>query len=289
MKKFKKNNGITLISLVITIIVLLILAGITINLTIGQDGIIKRSEEAGRNYQNAADYERRELGKLTNVMENTIGDTTISSFEELLLKNGIYGTYSKEDFANNKDGILEIVLKNDESIEYIFNHAEEYVDILTSSQEAMRILGQNKTIKEKVITNDTWCEKIANSEYRSDFSEYIVYNANSLLGTAISRKYYKRNDGCALGAAFTRNGANFMLVSKEKEPVIGYWTYNSSRDSVVYEIEYHGEIWYYAVIPYGGANNESITSTKYCKRLGRFSTFEEVAKYVIDDYLEFNQ
>ena len=44
----KQNAGITLIALVITSIVLLILAGITINLTLGQDGIITKAQEAGK-------------------------------------------------------------------------------------------------------------------------------------------------------------------------------------------------------------------------------------------------
>ena len=42
----KKNNGITLIALVVTIIVLLILAGLAINLSIGQNGIITRAQNA---------------------------------------------------------------------------------------------------------------------------------------------------------------------------------------------------------------------------------------------------
>ena len=48
MRKIKTHKaGITLIALVLTIIVLLILAGITINLTIGEGGIIKRAEAYG--------------------------------------------------------------------------------------------------------------------------------------------------------------------------------------------------------------------------------------------------
>ena len=47
-KKIKQSNGgITLISLVITIIILLILAGITINLTIGDNGIFRMAKKAG--------------------------------------------------------------------------------------------------------------------------------------------------------------------------------------------------------------------------------------------------
>ena len=41
----KKNNGITLIALVITIIVLLILAGVSISMLTGQNGILTRGTE----------------------------------------------------------------------------------------------------------------------------------------------------------------------------------------------------------------------------------------------------
>lgn len=44
--KIKNMRGITLISLVITIIVLIILAGVTINLSLGENGIIKRAKDA---------------------------------------------------------------------------------------------------------------------------------------------------------------------------------------------------------------------------------------------------
>lgn len=43
MKNFRKNQGITLIALVITVIVLLILAGITIATLTGDNGILTRA------------------------------------------------------------------------------------------------------------------------------------------------------------------------------------------------------------------------------------------------------
>ena len=64
----KRNSGITLIALAITIIILLILAGITISLTIGQRGILNRAQEAGKNYQEAA---KREDEQLSNFLEET--------------------------------------------------------------------------------------------------------------------------------------------------------------------------------------------------------------------------
>lgn len=50
---FKKEEGITLIALVVTIIVLLILAGVAISLTIGNNGIFDRAQEAANTWRNA--------------------------------------------------------------------------------------------------------------------------------------------------------------------------------------------------------------------------------------------
>ena len=46
MKKVKGSKGITLVALVITVIVLLILAGITISAISGENGIIQKAVEA---------------------------------------------------------------------------------------------------------------------------------------------------------------------------------------------------------------------------------------------------
>ena len=73
-QKQEKRKGITLVALVITIIVLLILAGITISLTIGQNGIITRAQEAGKNYLNAQDQELAGLNNFDKTVENIIED-----------------------------------------------------------------------------------------------------------------------------------------------------------------------------------------------------------------------
>lgn len=46
MRKTKENGGITLVALVVTIVVLLILAGVSINLVLGNSGIIAKAKEA---------------------------------------------------------------------------------------------------------------------------------------------------------------------------------------------------------------------------------------------------
>ena len=49
-----RNKGITLISLVVTIIVLLILAGITIGTIFNDNGIIKKAQEAANATEDSA-------------------------------------------------------------------------------------------------------------------------------------------------------------------------------------------------------------------------------------------
>ena len=75
---FKGQKGITLVALVITIIVLLILAGVTISLTLGNEGIITKSQQATGNYINAANEEKTQLDSVDDttdqILENIFGE-----------------------------------------------------------------------------------------------------------------------------------------------------------------------------------------------------------------------
>ena len=70
IRKLKKQvKGITLIALVVTIIVLLILAGIALNLTIGQNGIFSRAQTAANTWRNAETNEQLAMGELEDWMD----------------------------------------------------------------------------------------------------------------------------------------------------------------------------------------------------------------------------
>ena len=70
MKRNVNNNGITLIALVVTIIVLLILAGVSINMLTGQNGILNRAAEAKEKTETASKDEQRKLAQ-TEALMNT--------------------------------------------------------------------------------------------------------------------------------------------------------------------------------------------------------------------------
>ena len=74
-----KNKGVTLISLVVTIIVLLILAGITISLVFSENGIIAKAREAAEKTNQAVINEQEqmnEVGTIIDNMLNGIGEST---------------------------------------------------------------------------------------------------------------------------------------------------------------------------------------------------------------------
>jgi type II secretory pathway pseudopilin PulG len=73
----KKENGITLVALVVTIVVLLILAGVSISLVLGQNGLITRAQEASNATANAT------------ANEATLFNDTVPSTINTLL-NGYY-------------------------------------------------------------------------------------------------------------------------------------------------------------------------------------------------------
>ena len=59
-----KNRGITLIALIITIILMLILVGVVLNLTIGENGIFGTAKYAVKKWNNSVEQENVELDKL---------------------------------------------------------------------------------------------------------------------------------------------------------------------------------------------------------------------------------
>ena len=69
MKTFRQNKGITLITLVVTIIVLLILAGIALNLTIGENGIFSRAQIAASTWRNAEANEQNAMDKSSELID----------------------------------------------------------------------------------------------------------------------------------------------------------------------------------------------------------------------------
>ena len=102
--KTKEMKGITLIALVITIVVLMILAGVSINTVLGDDGIIKKAKEAAETTKRASAEE--EMNRLVLEYQLAKNDETLESFlQEKVTEGRIDGV------TDNGDGTITITKK----------------------------------------------------------------------------------------------------------------------------------------------------------------------------------
>ena len=72
----KQERGITLIALVVTIVVLLILAGVSISLVLNNNGVISKAKDAKNQYAEAQTNDEKQLNEVSDWIDTKVGDTT---------------------------------------------------------------------------------------------------------------------------------------------------------------------------------------------------------------------
>ena len=102
--KTKEMKGITLIALVITIVVLMILAGVSINTVLGDDGIIQKAKEAAEATKRASAEE--EMNRLVLEYQLASNDETLESFLQEKVTEGRI-----DEVTDNGDGTITITKK----------------------------------------------------------------------------------------------------------------------------------------------------------------------------------
>ena len=118
MERIKNNKAITLIALIITIIILLIIAGVAISFTIGENGIFDKSKKSAEKYEMAEAKEQIELAIQGLVMEKIQkgeGFPTLEEIEKKLYDDDIITASEIEEdtltVTTKKGYIVEITRK----------------------------------------------------------------------------------------------------------------------------------------------------------------------------------
>ena len=91
---FKGEKGITLVALVITIIVLLILAGVSISLVIGQNGVLSKATNA---------VSENEKANVEQDLKLAVADAEIAYYEAWVSNQSVEKStyYAEEDYYTN--------------------------------------------------------------------------------------------------------------------------------------------------------------------------------------------
>ena len=117
----KKNKGITLIALVITIIVLLILAGVTIVSLSGDNGILTRAADAKDRTRREDIQEQLNLWKTEKSMEENIGGEAMK-IENFVLKLKNDKTITEEEY-NEINETHKLTIGKQEPIIFLYQES----------------------------------------------------------------------------------------------------------------------------------------------------------------------
>lgn len=164
--KIKTNKGITLISLIITVIIMLILAGVSISMIMGDNSVLKQASKATIS---------QSLSKIKEEFEiQSLGDT---------IEAKIHRTKSKSEAA--------LALGTDLK-KYIPNLPNEYVDKLAIFNGKLVYLSNGATEEEIQIATELGFLTMADEDYKYMFcmyrlSEEVLKHASdpTLIGTKL--------------------------------------------------------------------------------------------------------
>lgn len=160
MNTFRKNKGITLISLVVSIIVLLILSGISISMLSGNNGILKQVSNAKNMTEEATKNEQKDLAELEDVIYES--------------QTGV----AVEKVQDTNAGVLEI------------SEADENVLTINSIEDLVFFaydVTNGNTYEGKTVELGISLDFKSNKSYvDASRTDYAKYGYNGLLKTALT-------------------------------------------------------------------------------------------------------
>lgn len=184
--KSSKDFGITLVALVVTVVVLLILAGTTIMLSIN-GGIIGNAQFASSSWKNASNIESSLLANNINSIDVEVADSSRdATYDESLYDvwptwmhiAGIsnISDYNKQDFLSNSS-VMNTLMSNKNALEYLSNSSVFLLPQVLNNSVSKNIL-LNDLIKIPSMTSNTSPEGEASCSISSD-SRHAGWNALS--------------------------------------------------------------------------------------------------------------
>ena len=150
-ERLNSKRGITLIALVITIIVLLILAGVAIATLTGDNGILTKAQSAKeKNAQKTVEEQINLAVQASKINEGLVIDKDI--LEQELTNNGIEITKSENDelpWTVKKDGYVYTISENGEVKE------KEGIAITTGDIEILKGSTEGKKVSAQILSGET--------------------------------------------------------------------------------------------------------------------------------------
>ena len=168
--RLNKNTGITLIALVVTIVVLLILAAVTLSLALNNNGIISRTKQA---------TELNEMARIKEEAEIVKMDAQISLFEKDRKEDNDYLQYNKAIIKDNtkirRDALAMLINKHFEGSTVNANRittADEKYDIIVRNNLDIAVVKHGENYLKAGDMEIVYYEKYSGAVFQSDIYRY---------------------------------------------------------------------------------------------------------------------
>ena len=217
MVSFRKHRGITLITLVITVVVLLIISGVTISTLTGDNSIIKNAQNADSEKNRSEEKETVEWAAAQSVAINDIGKVTSDNLDHYM------ETYIGEDPDGEmayeiEDGYNDIFL-----VEFKVSGNKYTVDQNGMVYEGEELNRDGIELPDTLILNVGETVKL---QYSSEASNITWSNSNDEIAEL-------ENDGTITGKA---NGITIVTVTTDKNKTDRcYVTVQTEPEEVIVE------------------------------------------------------
>ena len=226
IKVIKKAKGVTMLALVVTIIVLLILAAITLSLAVGENGIIKRAKLARDKAKNASIAEEEAMnlaaGEIdsagsggsggqggegtcpgTEELENTIKklQSTIANLEQQLETERANKTALEQQIASLNNQIANLNSELNSKKEQI---ADLQGQVSSKNQELAR---KDETIKNLESTVASLNSQIEELNRQVETLKAKQATGNAAVSEVLTGKTFSNSNGVGLVGTMANNGA----------------------------------------------------------------------------------
>ena len=187
-----KNKGITLITLVITIVLLIILAGIMINIGLGENGLFTRAKEARDKYLTAEKEEQQMLNELYKQLgieeelpqntQTTEAGTIVKTPEKwkTTLPNYVDGQTGKQVKDSYKvSSVYAVAVGNGKSVPvpidfyYVGGTLESGIVISDNIEDKNKEAGKADVTKELKGNQFVWIPCTLQDYHKIDFRNFI--------------------------------------------------------------------------------------------------------------------
>ena len=177
----KQSKGITLIALIVTIVVMIVIAGVTINMTIGENGIFTKAVKAKEMQEAAEVKERLELKQLDARLALGGENMTLENYLKYLVDQGMI---DESDIEDTEDSNVKTILVDDKYMYTVVKKDDGTIE-LEYEGKAGKLLPKIKSVNTKSTTSSI---EVKVDATRVDKGEYRFYIKDVASGEEYKKK-----------------------------------------------------------------------------------------------------